>query len=432
MEQVLNCRPAGCETAGSLREEARRLVKSPVFRRSGQLSRLLIYLAERSEDGDLERLSEKSIGEQVFNRRNFDPRIDTIVRVQARRLRQKLSEYYARAGGDARARLVLSSHPYLLSFRTAPEETPLPERQLLWKSRDFRAGIAVGGVCAAVLALGTMLLTSSRGNVEAAPAKVLAHPVWQGIATPGEEILIGVSTPLFVRSLRGYFRDFRLNEPESIAQAGTFFGDGVYWPASDPWVTVSDLHASVRLLAVLHAAGIQARIVGGREITDETVRRQNTILIGHPRGIPWLGEALGDLDFHFAKREAGGWEGIRNRQPGDGESELYRPRGGNEVQKVSETEPDYALLTRRTTPSGKMLLSILGSRARTSSFMIDKLSDAGFLASLDQCFDSSAIGRGQTLQLLFRVRYIGRDRMDAMFLTGRLDNRALPSRLASQ
>jgi TolB-like protein len=83
------------------------VLSSPVFTSSGRLSRFLEFVVERTLAGDGERLKEYVIGIEVFDRdASYDPRLDSIVRVEAARLRAKLAEYYA---GDGRAdRIVLT------------------------------------------------------------------------------------------------------------------------------------------------------------------------------------------------------------------------------------------------------------------------------------------------------------------------------------
>jgi hypothetical protein len=233
--------------------------------------------------------------------------------------------------------------------------------------------------------------------------------------------------------LNGFVRDFRLNNPEALSSAKAILGEGVYGPATDPWITLSDLHATQRLAAVLEGQGIRSQIVGGREVTDETLGTHSTILIGHPRGIPWLVGALSDLNFHFRTPPEGqGWSGALNRNPAPGESASYRPSGGNQVQKVSEAEPDYGLLTRRRMPSGRLLISIVGNRSRTSWFLGEKLTKSEFLQSIDRRVPQSAWTNSKTVQLLFQVRDLNRDRMDAVYLTGRIDDKSIPKSSADK
>ena len=60
---------------------------------------MLRALVERTLSGKPELLKEYNLGLEVFRRPpDYDPKVDPIVPVQARRLRSKLDEYYATEG----------------------------------------------------------------------------------------------------------------------------------------------------------------------------------------------------------------------------------------------------------------------------------------------------------------------------------------------
>lgn len=104
--------------------ELDRLAASEAFRRSERHLRFLRHLLDLTRDGDTAGLREMSLGVAVFGRRpdRFDPRSDSIVRVEARRLRQKLAAYYAAEGREARLEFQLPVGSYALQCvpRTAP------------------------------------------------------------------------------------------------------------------------------------------------------------------------------------------------------------------------------------------------------------------------------------------------------------------------
>jgi TolB-like protein len=81
--------------------QLQRILASEQFAGAARLSRFLRYIVEQACQGDSARLKEFAIGTEVFDRdQRFDPRLDSVVRVEAGRLRAKLVEYYARAGAD--------------------------------------------------------------------------------------------------------------------------------------------------------------------------------------------------------------------------------------------------------------------------------------------------------------------------------------------
>jgi TolB-like protein len=92
-----------------VRRQLDRLLASSGFANAGRMSRFLKFVVEQALAGEGERLKEYVIGVEVFDRdANYDPRVDAIVRVEAARLRTKLSEYYA---GEGRGDPVVLSLP---------------------------------------------------------------------------------------------------------------------------------------------------------------------------------------------------------------------------------------------------------------------------------------------------------------------------------
>jgi Tol biopolymer transport system component len=85
-----------------VRTELDRILSSEVFARSERLSSFLRFIVERTLSGDGGSLKEQVIAIELYGKDpDFDTATDPIVRVDARRLRDKLREYYASAGDAA-------------------------------------------------------------------------------------------------------------------------------------------------------------------------------------------------------------------------------------------------------------------------------------------------------------------------------------------
>jgi TolB-like protein len=77
-----------------------RIVSSKPMTGSAALKKLLVYLVMKTRSSEHE-IKEYSLGTEVFGRgEKFDPHLDTIVRVQMRRLREKLARYYSTEGRE--------------------------------------------------------------------------------------------------------------------------------------------------------------------------------------------------------------------------------------------------------------------------------------------------------------------------------------------
>ena len=113
-----------------VRAQLERILASQVLKGSEQLKRLLRLTVERALEGRAELLKEYNIGLEVFQRPpDYDPKVDPIVRVQARRLRAKLDEYYATEGehDDVVIRLPKGAYVPAVEPRTSPPAPPTLE-----------------------------------------------------------------------------------------------------------------------------------------------------------------------------------------------------------------------------------------------------------------------------------------------------------------
>ncbi|MFQ5659279.1 MAG: tetratricopeptide repeat protein [Gammaproteobacteria bacterium] len=85
----------------AVREQLSRILSSAMFAQSDRQSRFLKYIVEETLAGRGNRLNGYLVGIEVFDRdESFDPAVDSIVRVEAGRLRSKLLEFYSDPGRD--------------------------------------------------------------------------------------------------------------------------------------------------------------------------------------------------------------------------------------------------------------------------------------------------------------------------------------------
>jgi TolB-like protein len=104
-------------TPDEVRAALHHIVTSDAFRSSPQLSAFLSFVVDAVLKGAGERIKGYTIGVEVLNRnKNFDPRIDPIVRVEATRLRRTLDRYYSGPGADSPVRIALVRGSYVPSF----------------------------------------------------------------------------------------------------------------------------------------------------------------------------------------------------------------------------------------------------------------------------------------------------------------------------
>ncbi len=114
-------------SADEIRLQLDRLVTSGGFANADRMSGFLRYVVERALAGESDQVKEYVIGVAVFGRdEQYDPRLDSIVRVEARRLRTKLDEYYADEGRDDPIVIRMRRGSYAATFerRPAPSSEP--------------------------------------------------------------------------------------------------------------------------------------------------------------------------------------------------------------------------------------------------------------------------------------------------------------------
>ncbi|MGH9631605.1 MAG: hypothetical protein ACRD7E_25140, partial [Bryobacteraceae bacterium] len=98
---------------------------SETFARSVRMSRFLRFSVEHVLNGRAGHLKEYVIGVEVFDRgTSYDPRVDPIVRVEARRLRSKLEHYYETEGREDDLIIDLPKGNYAAVFRSRGAAPP--------------------------------------------------------------------------------------------------------------------------------------------------------------------------------------------------------------------------------------------------------------------------------------------------------------------
>jgi len=102
----------------AIRRQLEKIAAHGLFARSERMVRFLRLAVERTLEGKADELKEYLIGVEVFDRpSSYDPRVDPIVRVEARRLRSKLKAYYAGDGNNDPVRIEFRTGSYAPQIR---------------------------------------------------------------------------------------------------------------------------------------------------------------------------------------------------------------------------------------------------------------------------------------------------------------------------
>ena len=124
-----------------------RICASQAFVRADRAARLLRYVVEKTLHGQAGEVKEYTIALEVFGRASYDSRIDSLVRVEAGKLRELLAKYYETEGRDDPVRIEIPKGGYVPVFHEASLAPPAPRRLRL----VLAAGVLVLLVAGAAL-----------------------------------------------------------------------------------------------------------------------------------------------------------------------------------------------------------------------------------------------------------------------------------------
>ena len=127
---------AGQESLLDLSEEAQeldRVLGSRTFAKSPNLGKILRFVCTKVLEGRANEIKEYNLATQALGRNvSFDPARDSIVRVEATRLRKRLREYYESEGASHPVQIQFPDAGYVPRFvRNAPSRPMQPEPEPL-------------------------------------------------------------------------------------------------------------------------------------------------------------------------------------------------------------------------------------------------------------------------------------------------------------
>lgn len=125
-------------------EQLKRILSSPYFSDTTRTKRFLSHLVKETLAGRGEELKGYALGVDVFDKPDdFDPGVDTIVRVQAGKLRDRLDLYYAQEGQADPVRIFVPKGSYTPVFEIAFDPEVSTANDLSETPRDKRISLAV-------------------------------------------------------------------------------------------------------------------------------------------------------------------------------------------------------------------------------------------------------------------------------------------------
>jgi Di-glucose binding within endoplasmic reticulum. len=126
------------------RAEVEAILRSGVFQRAPLLDNMFRYICERHFEGRAYLLKEYTIAVEALGRpAAFDPKKDSIVRVEAHRLRKRLHEYYQGPGAGHCVRITIPNGQYAPNFTPQQESAAEEAKQTESAVKTAMPGAAV-------------------------------------------------------------------------------------------------------------------------------------------------------------------------------------------------------------------------------------------------------------------------------------------------
>lgn len=308
----------------ALHSQIEKLNRSSVLHGSESLCKLLKYLGEHSLGSPGIPLKEYQIATEVFGRSpDFDPRLDSTVRVQTGRLRAKLAEYYAGEGALDRLMIEIPKGAYSLTCHVRPPvEAPPPPAvpaappappQRSYPISWFLVSVALGLGLAVLGAIVAIRLLTPLPAATSEPLSPALRAFWSSFAGGPDAPLVVYSNAEFV------------GRPET--------GLRYFKPATDAGKQILDHYTGVGEVMAVHDldqvfAGLhhEIHIKRGRLLTWDDAKTSDLIFIGSPSENLSLRELPGTQDFVFGRKPAAPRKGdlmISDLHPGPAEPATY-------------------------------------------------------------------------------------------------------------
>jgi hypothetical protein len=409
-----------------LRAQAERIVRSGALGRSRSYAKLLEFLVECASSGRTPK--ELEIAIEVFGRGpDFDPSQDSMVRVYAHNLRQKLEHHYATGGRGEAQQLVLARGEYRVSLTVAEDppgsagESPpgnVPPLVGAPSSGPSSAGSrwVRGVVGAAALALAVAVgVAIGMNRAPQLPAKeIAASPIWADLLDDSLPILVVVGDYYIFGELNQYgdverlVRDFDVGSSKALDEAmksdptlvSRYLNlDLTYLPTGTAFALLDVLH-------VLYTSSKPVRVVAMSEMNEADLKSSHVIYVGYISAL----DKLEDFVFASSSLSIGyTYDELRNMDTG----ELYSSEAG--LPEMNRNYRDYALISTFPGPGGNQILVVAGTRDAGLMQAAHALADPVTMPRLEQARPDGGKSPA-SFEALYEVSGYGRTNLDAMLV----------------
>ena len=314
--------------------EIEKLVASHALHGSESLCKLLRYLGRQALERPGIAVKEYQIATEVFGRQaDFDPQLDSMVRVQAGRLRTKLAEYYNTEGATDRILVEVPKGSYAVAFHERASATGAHgngsaagtwandsvESSSASAKRRYLVPVMSFALIAALAMIGWLLWTRRESDVSAANATgAISVPApirifWKGFVRGPEEPWVIFSNAAFVGRPNTGMRYYDAAKDAKSPILDHYTGVGEVLAVHSLDIVFGELHQALR-------------VKRGSLFSLDDAKNNDLIFMGSPSENLTLLEIPSTTEFVFKKVTSGPQEGnveIVNLHPAKGEADKY-------------------------------------------------------------------------------------------------------------
>jgi len=285
------------------------------FAHADSLKRILRYVYEQSAIGGNSQLKEYDIAINALGRKkDFDARLDPIVRVSMANLRARLRAFFDTEGALEPLTLVIPKGQYKVVFESHLHK----------------------------------------------PRSIESHSLrrfWEPYLSSEVHSVLLYTDLLFFRDRRGnYTRNFYLNDPsateDEIRERIPHAKSGKVWPSYN-FLSSGEVHTIFSIMGVFKELGATIEIRNSRYSIWKEMHKCNLILFGGNRTSSFVRRLQGNNDFVIAD------DSILIRKPRPNENRSYS--GYRYADGELEKTTDYVLVTRRPSLSPESAITMISS-----------------------------------------------------------------------
>jgi hypothetical protein len=378
-----------------------RVLASAQFHSSRKCTRFLRHIVECTLDQQLDRLKERTIGVDVFERDAlYDTNQDPIVRGTAGEVRKRLAQYYLASSQPDEVRFSLPAGSYVPEIQLSPLPLPSPVFAPVPDARHTQpAGWRGFFPLLAVL----VVLAAVAASLLYRPVSPLAQ-FWDPILTGKRPVLVCIGQPKeytfrpeIANALDAWFSRQMNDSPAEPPLTSVAIGQILpLWQNS---VSLADAQSFARMYSLFARRAVQADLRGDRSVSLSDLRERPSVLVGAFNN-QWTLSLQGDLRFYFENDSHNHAQIIRDR--------LHRTQSLGLVEPwppSSSIKTDYALVSRfRSHTTEQMILMVAGIAQYGTESAAEFVTNPTYFS--EALKDAPSDWRNKNIQILLSTRVL--------------------------